>query len=228
MRCINGLFALISARYVLLCLSSVMSFVVSLPLLANEPRIMVKGLFSGRAVLEVNGASHLLKDGKATPEGVKLLRATSKFALVEYQGKKQKLFLNRQVGTTYDESAPSEVYIPRGQNGHFETSGRINNRWVMFMIDTGASNITMNNFFAEQLGVSYEGAPKVTLETAQGHTPAYRVVLDSVAVGDVQLSQVEAFVIEGRFPQTILLGNTFLSRVNFEVSNAAMTIQAKY
>lgn len=204
----------------LLCLSQAV--------VANTSHIVVKGLFSGRAVLEVSGRSHMLKEGKTSPEGVTLLRATSKFAQIEYQGKIEKLYLNRQVGTIYDSGGLTEVTIPRGANGHYVVSGRINNRWVEFMVDTGATSVTLNSFIADQLGISYKDAPTVALQTAQGHTQGYQVVLSSVAVGDLLLTNVSAFIIEGRFPQTILLGNTFLSRVNLRVDNAAMVLQAKY
>ena len=196
--------------------------------LADTPRVVVKGLFAGSAVLEVNGKAHMLKEGASTPEGITLLRATSKFAQIEQNGEIKKLGLNRQVGGTYTSSEPASVNLARQPNGHFLSSGRINNRWVEFMVDTGATSVTLNSFTAEHLGITYLEAPTVEVETAQGNTSAYQVILASVAVGDVLLTNVSAFVIEGRFPQTILLGNTFLSRVNMRTNNSAMTLQAKY
>ena len=195
---------------------------------ANTDRVIVKGLFAGSAVLEVNGKAHMLKEGASTPEGITLLRATSKYAQIEQQGKIKKLGLNRQVGGTYTTTEPASVELGRRPDGHFITPGRINNRWVEFMVDTGATSVTLNSFTAELLGIAYQNAPTVQVGTAQGNTQAYQVILRSVAVGDVLLSNVSAFVIEGRFPQTILLGNTFLSRVDMRVENSAMTLQAKY
>ena len=213
---------------VLAALMSIAALLVPQTLMADTARIVVKGLFAGRAVLEINGKSHMLKEGNTSPEGVTLLRATSKFAQVEHRGKIARLYLNRQVGATYGNNSLAEVSIPRTPNGHFVTSGRINNRWVEFMVDTGATNVTLNSFTADQLGIRYEDAPTILVETAQGNTQAYEVVLSSVAVGDLLLTNVSAFVIGGRFPQTILLGNTFLSRVNLRVESAAMILQAKY
>ena len=193
-----------------------------------QDQVIVRGLFAGSAVLEVNGQPHVLKEGKSTPEGITLLRATSQYAQIEHDGKIEKLALNRAVGGTYTEAPLPSVLLGREPNGHFISAGRINNRWVEFMVDTGATSVTLNSFTAEQLGIDYQGAPQVAVGTAQGNTVAYQVILSSVAVGDVLLSNVSAFVIEGRFPQTILLGNTFLSRVNMRIENSAMTLQAKY
>lgn len=195
---------------------------------ANTHRVTVKGLFAGSAVLEVNGKAHMLKEGASTPEGITLLRATSKFAQIEQNGEIKKLGLNRQVGGSYAASEPASVSLTRQPDGHFFSSGRINNRWVEFMVDTGATSVTLNSFTADHLGIAYLDAPTVEVATAQGNTRAYQVILGSVAVGDVLLTNVSAFIIEGRFPQTILLGNTFLSRVDMRTHNSAMTLQAKY
>ncbi len=194
--------------------------------------IIVKGLFAGRAVLEVNGQVHLLKEGKSTPEGITLLRATSKYAQIEHNGAISKLSLNNRVGANYaalqasDEPASVQLYSQQG--GHFLTPGRINNRWVKFMVDTGATSVTLNSFTATELGIDFQTAPIVGVETAKGNTQAHQVVLSSVAVGDVLLTHVQALVIVGRFPQTILLGNSYLSRVNLRIENTTMTLQAKY
>ena len=126
--------------------------------------VVVKGLFSGRAVLEVNGEPHLLKEGKSTPEGITLLRATSQYAQIEQNGKITKLGLNRQVGANYAATQQTElasVKLQRGEGGHFITPGRINNRWVEFMVDTGATNITLNSFTATQLGIDFQTQPVV-------------------------------------------------------------------
>lgn len=204
-----------------------MGLLLCLPAQANN-RVVVKGLFAGSAVLEVNGKAHLLKEGKSTPEGVTLLRATSKFAQIEQNGEIKKLALGRDVGAVYAANEPASVNLERQADGHFITTGRINNRWVEFMVDTGATSVTLNSFTADLLGIEYANAEKVEVATAQGNTDAYQVILGSVAVGDVLLTNVRAFIIRGRFPQTILLGNTFLSRVNMRIENTAMTLQAKY
>lgn len=204
-----------------------LGLLLSLPAFANN-RVVVKGLFAGSAVLEINGKAHLLKEGKSTPEGITLLRATSKFAQIEQGGEIKKLALGREVGTVYAQNEPASVDLERQADGHFITTGRINNRWVEFMVDTGATSVTLNSFTADLLGIDYINAETVEVATAQGNTDAYQVILGSVAVGDVLLTNVRAFIIRGRFPQTILLGNTFLSRVNMRIENTAMTLQAKY
>lgn len=200
---------------------------LALTALASD-RIVVKGLFAGSAVLEVNGVTHLLKVGKSSPEGVTLLHATSKFAEINHNGKVQKLLLNNDVGANYSNNEPTSVSLKQREDGHYQTSGKVNNRWVELMVDTGATNVTLNSFAAEQMGINYKSGTPVQVTTAQGNIQAYEVTLESVALGDIQLRSVRAFVIEGRFPRVILLGNTFLNRLNMQVENSTMILQAKY
>ena len=118
--------------------------------------------------------------------------------------------------------------IPRGEHGHFVTAGRINNRYVEFMVDTGASSIALNSQMAEQLGINYRQGPQVLVETANGRVVAHRVMLSSVAVGDLTMSHVSAFVMEGHHPQVILLGNSYLGRVNVTMNNVELVLTSKY
>lgn len=206
--------------------SITISFGLANTLVADD-RILVKGLFAGSAVLEVNGTARLLKEGRTSPEGITLVQATSQFATIEHNGQTQKMVLNNDVGANYDATQSPSINLMRQADGHFIATGKVNDRWVEFMVDTGATNVTLNSFTAEQMGIDYSKGTPVELTTAQGSIKAFEVVLNSVAVGDVGLSNVSAFVIEGRFPRVVLLGNTFLSRVDMQVDNSTMTLQNK-
>ena len=195
--------------------------------LMADDRILVKGLFAGSAVLEVNGTARLLKEGSTSPEGITLVQATSQFATIQQNGQTQKMALNTDVGANYGEAAIPSINLERQADGHFTTTGKVNDRWVEFMVDTGATNVTLNSFTAEQMGIDYANGTPVDVATAQGSIKAFEVVLNSVAVGDVSLSNVSAFVIKGRFPRVVLLGNTFLSRVDMQMDNATLTLQNK-
>jgi aspartyl protease family protein len=190
--------------------------------------VIVKALFPGRAFLMVQGAPRLLKDGQSSPDGITLVRATSQFAQIRYGGQLYSLSLNRQVGADYGQSRPARLELKRDQDGHFTTPGRINNEWVEFMVDTGATAITLNSHTASLLGIDYLKRPSVTVQTANGNTQAYPVILAAVAVGDIVVTRVDALVIEGRFPKTLLLGNSFLSRVKLAQDDNRLTLEAHF
>lgn len=209
----------------LLCLW--MSCIVSLSAYAATD-VTVKALFNGRALLEINGAQHLLKTGKTSPEGVVLVEATSKFATVKVDGRTHKLQLNRRIGGEYRKADKAVVRIASSQGGHYMTPGLINDRPVNFMVDTGATSVAMSLPTAQRLNIDYRNGQVIPISTAAGITRAYKITLQSVTVGGIKLHNVEAFVNESDFPQTILLGNSYLSRVDLKVDNGILVLQALY
>ncbi len=194
-----------------------------------QPNIQVNGLFkNSAAVLLVNGQQRMIKIGKTSPEGIKLLSVDTQKAVVEYEGEKITLQLTRRSSGAFKAPDKAIVRIPRGGNNHFFTPGRINNRPVNFMVDTGASAIAMNAQMAQSLGLDYKGGRRVKVDTANGVADGFYVMLNNVAVGTVTVNNVRAIVLDGDSPREILLGNTYLSRVNMKVENEILVLEAKF
>ncbi|WP_410966326.1 TIGR02281 family clan AA aspartic protease, partial [Salmonella sp. SAL4449] len=84
------------------------------------------------------------------------------------------------------------------------------------LVDTGATSIAMNENEARRLGIDYrvDGKPMVA-STASGTSRGWRVTLDRVKIGGIELLGVEAAVIEGGYPTEALLGMSFLNRVRW-------------
>lgn len=191
-------------------------------------KIEVQGLFSNKAVLLIDGTRHILAVGKTSPEGVKLISANSRGALLEFDGQQKQYDLGNTVSTAFTTRKTHQETIYKDSGGMYKTFGSINGRSVRFLVDTGASAIAMNVDQAKKLGVRYDktGAP-TSVSTASGFTKAYRVHLKSVSVGKITQTNVEAFVIEGAHPGPILLGMTFLGQIDVEHSGNAMTLIKK-
>ncbi len=194
---------------------------------AQAADILVKALFKDNAIIEVDGERKRLKKGDSFA-GVTLLSADSEKAVVEIEGERKTLRVGRRIGTNYRDPEKTTVRINRHQGGHFFTPGRINNRPVTFLVDTGATSIAMNSGIAHELGISYSDGERHMVQTASGMVQAYRVILSSVSVGSLTLHNVEAGVLEGLFPTQILLGNSYLNRVNMQVDDGVLVLQAKF
>ena len=192
------------------------------------PSVEVKGLFKGGAILIIDGQQMLLKQGKTSPQGVKLLEATSKFALVEIGGKQQRLTLSRAVGGQYQVPEKTIVRLPSGRNGHYMASGFINGRSAQYLVDTGASTIALSSRKADMLGIQYKEGTPTRVSTANGVAAGYSINLTKVTVGAITLNNVRAVIIEGSSPREILLGNSFLSRVDMRVEQGVLVLQSKY
>ncbi|MFH1457851.1 MAG: TIGR02281 family clan AA aspartic protease [Candidatus Omnitrophota bacterium] len=95
-------------------------------------------------------------------------------------------------------------------NGHFKTR---------LMVDTGASLVVLSRDIADQIGLDTSRQnPSLFLTLADGKKiPTYPVTLKSVRVGDTEVKNVRAAVLESSEPQEIegLLGMSFLE--NFVV-----------
>ena len=103
----------------------------------------------------------------------------------------------------------------------------MNGRSITFLVDTGASLVVLSSEQASSIGLSYKEGTIGYASTASGNAPMYNIVLNSITVGGIELNNVEAGVIEGRFPERPLLGMTFLSKVNMTRNGSLMTLKKR-
>ncbi len=206
------------------CLALVLLLVMNTAVAKN---VEVKGLFSGSALIIVDGEQKLLKRGK-TFNGVTLVSADSKQAVLDIDGKRHSLGVSKRISSSYQKAEVAEVRLQPGHGGHYVTPARINNRPVSVMVDTGATTVAMSLPQAKALGVDYRNGTLTPISTANGYTQGYLVTLSSVTVGTVTVNNVEALVSVGNFPQTILLGNSYLSKVKMFRENGVLVLQSQY
>ena len=107
------------------------------------------------------------------------------------------------------------------------TAGQVNGRAVQFMVDTGATSIAMSTLDADRAGIAYKSGQIVQLSTANGVAQGWRVKLNSVRIGDVEVLDIEAVVTPQAMP-FLLLGNSFLSRFQMRREGNLMTLDQRY
>ena len=179
-------------------------------------KITVSGLFKDRAVVTIDGTPRILTIGKPSPEGVKLISANSREAVLEIDGEQKTYGLGMEISSTFTGPPPGEtVTIAPDDGGMYLVNGSINGFQVDFVVDTGATLISMNKHQAKRIGLAYkmQGVESVS-ETAAGYARIYLIKLNEVTVGNITVHDVEAAVHDDEFPTVILLGNSFLGRVN--------------
>ena len=191
--------------------------------------VVVVGLFSGRAVVMINGgAPRTLSAGQSTPEGVRLVRADSETAELEIDGKRQVLRLGggRFGGGPAADSPSAKLYADG--DGHFISDGTINGTSVRFVVDTGATAVAMNSREAARLGLNYRSGPRERAMTANGTIVVHTVKLDTIRVGGIELHNVDAIVHDGDHPTLVLLGMSFLNRVDMRRDGVLLTLTQRY
>lgn len=202
---------------------------VQIPLAAAVESIQVLALFSGKAMVSIDGRQRMLSQDQRSPEGVLLISANSREAVLEIDGVEQSYQLGQQINTRYQATEEAEAKIWLNGGDRYTTVGSINGRTVNFLVDTGATSVAMSSVEAKRLAIPYRlNGKQIVVSTASGYARGYAITLDRVKVGDIQLHNVGATVIEGSSPRQVLLGMTFLGRVTMVDQGEFMVLKKKY
>ena len=118
--------------------------------------------------------------------------------------------------------------LSAGRGGHVIANGAINGVAVEFLVDTGASFISFGSSEAKRFGINYLNGQKSFSSTANGVVPVYRVKLDAVKVGDITLHNVDGVVHVGDNLPVVLLGNSFLNRMEMKRDGERMVLTKRY
>ncbi len=177
---------------------------------------MVEGLFRDRAILTIDGRQRLLKAGETSPEGVTLVSANAREAVLEIDGERRSYGLGGHISSSYAGPPPGVVVqLWPDRQGMYLASGAINGFPTRFLVDTGATVVAMNRNDAKRFGVDFRlDGKEGRTHTASGTAKAWYVTLARVRVGDIELRDVEAAVLDGDHPVDVLLGNSFLGRLD--------------
>ena len=108
------------------------------------------------------------------------------------------------------------------------TDGQINGGPVRFLVDTGATAVSLSSADAARLGIDYKKGRPGLMGTANGAAVAYRVKLDTVRVGDIVVNNVDAAVLEGNEMPFVLLGMTFLNRMEMKREGQTMVLTKRF
>ena len=191
-------------------------------------KIHLQGLFSNKAVINIDGQNRVLSIGQTSPEGVTLVSIDQDKATVKFDNVTRQYGMDTEVGMNYRIPKFVEETYYADDKGMFLVVGTINSLTVRFLIDTGATTISMNRSQAAQLGIHYRLNGKVTgVSTASGYVKAYRVRLKSVSLGKITQKNVEALVIDGLHPGPVLLGMSFLGNLKVEKTANSLVIKQR-
>jgi len=199
---------------------------------AQQPsrRVALSGSMGSRALLVIDGDAPRAVAVGSTVQGVKLLSVNEAQAVVEIDGLRQTLRLGEaavNLGGAASAGSGTQITLSSDANGHFQAQGQINGRGVLFLVDTGATMVSMGQDEAERLGLAYKQGERIGLRTANGNTVGYRISLNTVRVGDVEVHNVAAVVQPQPMP-FILLGNSFLTRFQMKRENDTLLLQRRY
>jgi aspartyl protease family protein len=208
------------AAFVLLLL-----FTTAFPVQATGVKVIA--LFSNKALLQVGGQQKIVKAGE-TFEGVTLQSASGRGAVVVIDGETMTLGLNQSIAGNFKKPDLDKVRIVSDAQGMYFVNGKINGAPIGFLVDTGATNVTMSGRQARALNIDFKKGQRGQAQTAASVVEVWRITLNSVSVGDIKLSNVTATVIDGNQPGEVLLGNSFLRHTDMQQADSALVIRKRY
>lgn len=129
---------------------------------------------------------------------------------------------NRDLRVTTEDGG--EVVLKRNRMGHYLAPGRINGEPVDFLLDTGATTVSIPGHVARRLGLR-EGRP-MRANTAAGTVVSYATELDTVQLGGITQRDVWATINPSMDMDEVLLGMSFLKRLEMTQRGDTLTLRA--
>ncbi|MBK1647365.1 retropepsin-like aspartic protease family protein [Rhabdochromatium marinum] len=132
---------------------------------------------------------------------------------------------NRQLKiSAADPHGQAQVSLKRNRLGHYVAPGAINDEPVIFLIDTGASAVALPLELARELGLPLR--PGGRSKTANGTVDIWTTRIDRLDIGALHAENIHAIVMPRMEGHEVLLGMTFLRRVELLQRDGMLTLRA--
>lgn len=130
---------------------------------------------------------------------------------------------NRTIASTVGAGGVIQVELKRNRQGQYITSGRINGQPVVFLVDTGASDVAVPSAVARRLNL--KRGPRAIYQTANGPAAGFRTRLQTVAVGGIELTDIAGSIAPGWKSDEVLLGMSFLKNLELVQRGDVLTLR---
>ncbi len=130
---------------------------------------------------------------------------------------------NKVVLIQQGKNQSTEVVLKRNQNGHYIAPGLINGQSVTFLLDTGATHISIPLSVAKRLQL--RNGIDLEMHTANGTATVHSTRIESVSLGNIQSNTVVAHVNPNMLSEHVLLGMTFLKHLEITQLGNTLTLR---
>ena len=116
------------------------------------------------------------------------------------------------------------IELQRSLDGHFYIDGHIQGKPVRFLIDTGASVVSIQQSLAQKIGLNCERVS--TFSTANGQVQGCTTRVTSLSFGPFQLKNTNVVILPN-LGSDALLGMNVLQRVHIEQSGDRLRLSTQ-
>ena len=185
------------------------------------------GVMGSKAMLMIDGGEPQAVAVGQSLAGVKVISVQGDQAVVEIGGRKRPLRVGQHAIGAAPADGSGTVVMTADNQGHFYATGSVNGAAVRFLVDTGATMISLGASDARRIGLDFNRGQKGMTQTANGQTMVSKVKLDTVRIGDVTLHNVDALIHQTEMPMA-LLGMSFLNRMEMQRDGSTMTLRKRF
>ncbi|MDT8371713.1 MAG: TIGR02281 family clan AA aspartic protease [Gammaproteobacteria bacterium] len=129
---------------------------------------------------------------------------------------------NQQLTITISKQGQKQIILERNRYGHYVASGKINGKSVEFLLDTGATLVAIPEYIAHRLNLKKGRA--FLSQTANGTSQSFATTIDTLALGDIVMTNVPASISSGMAFDQILLGMSFLKHLQLNQQGKTLMI----
>jgi len=119
--------------------------------------------------------------------------------------------------------AAAELVLKRNRFGHYVAPGTINGQPVVFLLDTGATQVSVPAHLGAALGL-VAGTPQQVL-TANGTVTVRATLIDELGLGPFRVSAVRGHLNPGMRDDQVLLGMSVLRHLEFTQRGDTLTLR---
>ncbi len=124
-----------------------------------------------------------------------------------------------------NEQGEKQTILKRNNNHQYVANGQINQVPVLFLLDTGATEIVIPENIAKKLHLSK--GPRTTAITAGGSVEVYSTRIEECVIGHIVLHNLFAIINPRMEGEEVLLGMSALKKINFLQEDDTLILKAK-
>ena len=118
----------------------------------------------------------------------------------------------------------TEIELQANRQGHYLANGTINNQGVTFILDTGATNVSVSESIAQKTGL-VRMRPGLA-RTAAGTVNVWSTTIKELRLGDFTFHDVPGTINPAMEPDMVLLGMSVLGQINFSQQSGVLTLSS--
>lgn len=143
-----------------------------------------------------------------------------------FDGQLEQQYNPNQQPSSFSNQIGAEVRLKRNKMGHYVTAGTINNEPVVFLLDTGATSVSIPAELGQRLGL-YGGYAQQVM-TANGTVTVASTQISQLEIGEIKLQDVPANLNPGMRGNEILLGMSALKQLEFSQRGDWLILNQRY